>query len=73
MRPNGDKKFNKKKPYNKKFERKPNEPMTLEDIERWIKKNSNHEKPRRSRANSLGEYKKIREGNNPSLFLLERN
>jgi hypothetical protein len=58
LRPNGDKKFNKKKPYNKKFERKPNEPMTLEDIERWIKKNSNHEKPRRSRANSLGEYKK---------------
>ena len=43
---------------NKKFEKKPNEPMTLEDIERWIKKNSNHEKPRRSRANSLGEYKK---------------
>lgn len=58
MRPNGDKKFNKKKPYNKKFEKKPNEPMTLEDIERWIKKNSNHERPRRSRANSLGEYKK---------------
>ena len=59
MRPNGDKKFNKKKPYNnKKFERKPDEPMTLEDIERWFKKYGNPEKPKRGRKNSLGEYKK---------------
>lgn len=58
MRPNGDKKFNKKKPYNKKFERKEDGPMTIEDIERWFKKNNNQEKPRRGKKNSLGEYKK---------------
>lgn len=32
--------------------------MTIEDIERWFKKNNNQEKPRRGKKNSLGEYKK---------------
>lgn len=51
-----------KKPYNKKKKYDPNFKKKKEeekfDVEKWIKQHSNIEYPKRSKANSLGEYKK---------------
>lgn len=58
MKPIGNKKKNNyKKPYQKR-EEKNTGVMSLEDIEKWIKKHQNIEYPSRSKANSLGEKKK---------------
>ena len=48
--------YNKKKKYDSNFKKKKQEEKF--DVEKWIKQHSNIEYPKRSKANSLEEYKK---------------